>query len=86
MLKKQPHCQELAENTIRLAQSIPDPALQEACVAAAIGFASKFFNEADLEKLKGVAKMSELIAMDLTALYGITNFLFAPKSCLKLKN
>jgi len=55
--------QELAENTIKLAQSISNPVLQEACVAAAIGFASKFLNEADLEKLKGVAKMADLVMM-----------------------
>ena len=55
--------QELAENTIRLAQTISNPALQEACVAAAIGFASKFFNEADLQKLKEVAKMADLVMM-----------------------
>jgi hypothetical protein len=42
--------QELAINTVKLAQTIPDPSKRDACIAAAFAFASKYLDVADLEK------------------------------------
>jgi len=54
---------ELAANSIRLAQTIPDSTKRNACVAAAFAFASKYLSKADMEKIKGVVRMTDLAVM-----------------------
>ena len=54
---------ELAENTIKLANTIPDPTKRNACIAAAFAFASKYLDENDKTKLKEVIKMFEIANM-----------------------
>ena len=54
---------ELAAKSIELAQTIPDSIKRNACVAAAFAFASKYLSEADMEKIKGVVRMTDLAVM-----------------------
>jgi hypothetical protein len=54
---------ELAVKSIELAQTIPNKTKQDACIAAAIAFASKFLNKDEMRDLLGVLKMSELAVM-----------------------
>ena len=54
---------ELAVDTIKLAQTIPDTTKRNACVAAAFAFTSKYLKETDRESLLEVLKMSELAVM-----------------------
>ena len=51
---------ELAEKTIKLAQSIPDTTKRNACIAATFAFVKSCLDEADINKLLEVLKMSEL--------------------------
>jgi len=53
---------ELALKTIGLAGKIPDLPKRDASIVAAFAFASKYLEKADLEKLKGVIKMTDLAA------------------------
>ena len=52
---------ELAENTIKLAQSIPDAGKRNACIAAAFAFGKAYLDEADTDKLLEVLKMTDLL-------------------------
>jgi hypothetical protein len=52
---------ELAENTINLAQKIPDETKRDACIAAAYAFTSKHLNEADRLKLLEVLRMCDVL-------------------------
>ncbi|MCL1843204.1 MAG: hypothetical protein FWF79_05280 [Defluviitaleaceae bacterium] len=52
---------ELAENTIRLAQKIPNETKRDACIAAAYAFTSKHLNEADRLKLLEVLRMCDVL-------------------------
>jgi len=51
---------ELAEKTIKLAQSIPDATKRNACIAAAFAFGNAYLDDADTTKLLEVLKMSDL--------------------------
>ena len=53
----------LAEKSIKLAQSIPDIAKRNACIAAAFAFGKAYLDEADSGKLLEVLKMSNLGAL-----------------------
>jgi hypothetical protein len=52
---------ELAENTIKLAQKIPDEAKRDAFIAAAYAFTSKHLNETDRLKLLEVLRMCDVL-------------------------
>jgi hypothetical protein len=52
---------ELAENTIKLAQKIPDETKRDACIAAAYAFTSKHLEEADRLKLLEVLRMCDVL-------------------------
>jgi len=52
---------ELAENTIRLAQKIPDETKRDACIAATYAFTSKHLNEVDRLKLLEVLRMCDVL-------------------------
>ena len=54
---------ELAAESIRLAQTIPDITRRNACTAAAVAFANKFLSKTDMEKIKGVLAMTDLVGM-----------------------
>ena len=54
---------ELAAKSIELAQTIPNATKRNACIAAAFAFASKYLSKADMEKIKGVVKMTDLAVM-----------------------
>ena len=54
---------ELAENSIKLAQTITDETRRNACIAAWFAFASKYLSKGEMEKLKEVLRMSELATM-----------------------
>jgi len=51
---------ELAINSVVLAQTIKNSIKREACVAAAFAFGSKFLNENEMKKLREVLKMDVL--------------------------
>jgi predicted transposase YdaD len=51
---------ELAVNTVKLAQTIPDTTKRNACVAAAFAFGSKYLKEKEIIKLLEVLKMTDL--------------------------
>ena len=57
--------QELAANSIKLAQSIADTAKRNACIAAAYALASKYLNEEETENLLEVLKMNDLMTLFL---------------------
>ena len=54
---------ELAENSVKLAQTIQDATRRNACIASTFAFANKYLNRAELENLKGVLRMTELATM-----------------------
>jgi hypothetical protein len=54
---------ELAINSIKMAQTIPDTTKRNACIAAAFAFANKYLDENKLDKLLEVLKMSDLAVM-----------------------
>jgi hypothetical protein len=54
---------ELAVNSIKLAQTIPDTTKRNACIAAAFAFAGKYLNDDGKNKLLEVLKMSDLVDM-----------------------
>ena len=54
---------ELAVNSIKLAQSIPDTTKRNACIAAAFAFAYRYLEENNLNKLLEVLKMTDLVTM-----------------------
>ena len=59
--------QELAANSIKLAQTIQDSTKRNACIAAAFAFASKYLDEADINKIMEVLRMTDigtLLVMD----------------------
>jgi predicted transposase YdaD len=51
---------ELAVNSIKLAQAIPDTTKRNACIAAAFAFGSKYLKEDEIDKLLEVLKMTDL--------------------------
>jgi len=54
---------ELAANSIKLAQNIPDPVKRTACIAAAFAFASKYLDKNQIEELLEVLKMVDLATL-----------------------
>ena len=54
---------ELAEKSIRMAQSIPDYNKRNTCIAAVFAFASKYLENEIVNKLLEVIKMSDLATM-----------------------
>ena len=54
---------ELAGESIRMAQSIPDSSKRNACIASIFAFASKYLEEETLNKLLEAIKMSDLATM-----------------------
>ena len=54
---------ELAADSIRLAQSIADPAKRNACIAAAFAFASRYLDKTEVDKLLEVLKMTDIGTM-----------------------
>ena len=54
---------ELAEKSIRMAQSIPDNNKRNTCIASVFAFASKYLEEEILNKLLEAIKMSDLATM-----------------------
>ena len=54
---------ELAVKTVEMAKMIPDTTKRNACVAAAVAFASTFLNAADMKNLLEVLKMVDVGAM-----------------------
>ena len=55
--------QELAANSIKLAQTIPDATKRNACIAAAFAFASKYLHQNETNKLLEVLRMTDLAVM-----------------------
>jgi len=51
---------ELAANSIKLAQNIPDTTKRNACIAAAYAFANKYLVKSQLDKLLEVLRMNDL--------------------------
>jgi len=54
---------ELAKNSIKLANTIPDKTKRDVCLAAVFAFASKYLNESEMEGLKEVVRMTDLVDM-----------------------
>ena len=54
---------DLAVKTIEMAKTIPDVTKRNACAAAAVAFASKFLDAADMKNLLEVLKMVDIGAM-----------------------
>ena len=54
---------ELAAESIKLAQSIPDDTKRNTCIAAAFAFASKYLDKNQLQKLLEAIKMTDLATM-----------------------
>ena len=54
---------ELAANSIKLAQTIPDTAKRNACIAAAFAFASRYLDNNETDKLLEVLRMTDLGTM-----------------------
>jgi len=54
---------ELAASSIKLAQTIPDAAKRNACIAAAFAFASKYLDKEESIELLEVLKMTDLAVM-----------------------
>lgn len=54
---------ELAVNTIKLAQNISDPTKRNACIAAAFAFANRYLDGDKLEGILEVLKMTDLATM-----------------------
>ena len=51
---------ELAENSIRLAQTIPDKTKRDTCILAAFAFGNKYLDETRLNRIKEALKMTNL--------------------------
>jgi len=58
---------ELAADSIRLAQAIPDTVKRNACIAAAFAFASRYLDANETNKLLEVLKMIDLGTMLVTS-------------------
>ena len=54
---------ELAVNSIKLAQTIPDTVKRNTCIAAAFAFACKYIKNERIKDLLEVMKMNELMTM-----------------------
>ena len=54
---------ELAADSIKLAQNIPDPVKRNACIAAAFAFASKYLEKDQIEELLEVLKLTDWATM-----------------------
>ena len=52
---------DLAMETIRLAQTLPESEKRDTCIAAAYAFAGKYLDEADMEKLRRMIKVRDLV-------------------------
>lgn len=57
---------ELAVNSVKLAQNIPDTAKRNACIAAAFAFAYRYLDGDKLEKLVEVIRMTDLATILIT--------------------
>ena len=56
---------ELAENTIKLAQSIPDRTKRDACIAAAFAFGNRYLDENGMERIKEALQMSNFFVSEM---------------------
>jgi len=54
---------ELARNSVELANTIQDKTKRDLCLAAVFAFASKYLNKSEMEKLKEVVRMTDLVDM-----------------------
>jgi predicted transposase YdaD len=54
---------DLAVNSIKLAQTIPDATKRDACIAAAFAFANKYVEKSRINELLEVLRMTELATM-----------------------